>query len=214
MPLEVRPCVPADFTRAAEVERAAFADNPFTDLLFPGPFPEGALEFRSQEIAKQFEEDPTTRWLKVVDTDLSSDEGGDGIAFAKWNVYEDHAPGARPMREFGPGCNAEACKLVFGGLAAQRERILGERRSIYLHILVTDPAHGRRGAAGKLLAWGIDEAKQHKLPLYVESSVEGHELYKRYGFKDIEVRETDLSQWGAKEPHRIWAMINESAMED
>lgn len=72
---------------------------------------------------------------------------------------------------------------------------------------MTDPAYGRRGAAGLLIKWGIDEAKTNDLPLYVESSRKGHELYKRYGFKDIEAHEIDLSKFGATDLHRTWAMM-------
>lgn len=43
--------------------------------------------------------------------------------------------------------------------------------------------------------------------MYVESSPKGHELYRRHGFRDLELREVDLGKWGATQPHRIWAMI-------
>ena len=78
-----------------------------------------------------------------------------------------------------------------------------------LQILITDPAHGRRGAGGLLIKWGVDEARKYKLPLYVESSRKGHELYKRYGFRDIESHEIDLSKFGATDPHLTWAMMIE-----
>ncbi|KAK5950195.1 hypothetical protein OHC33_008663 [Knufia fluminis] len=217
MPLTVRPCTPHDLPRAVAVEKSAFASNPFTPILFPGPFPADALEFRLQEMASQMTDDPTTRWLCVVDTDRPGPteqglrgECDEGIAFAKWNLYIESSPGARPMRKFGEGCNVEACEMVFGGLARQRERCLGGRRCLYLHILVTDPAYGRRGAGGMLTQWGIDEAKKHNLPCYVESSTVGHELYKRLGFRDLELHSVDLSRFGATEPHETWAMIREA----
>lgn len=47
--------------------------------------------------------------------------------------------------------------------------------------------------------------------MYVESSPKGHELYQRFGFQDLELKETDLSKWGATQPHRCWAMITSVA---
>lgn len=94
MPLELYPCTPNDFPRIVQVEREAYADDQFTPILFPGPFPEGGDEFRVQDILKQSEADPTTRWVKVIDTDLPQSRG---IAFAKWNLYHDSPPPQRPM---------------------------------------------------------------------------------------------------------------------
>lgn len=124
MPLQVLPCETQDFPRAVEVEKAAWADDKFTSILFPGPFPPGMAEFRTQEMARQLQDDPTTRWLKVVDTDSLKPE--EGIAFANWHVYNDGVPKPKTTRTFGEGCNAEACELVFGGLAKQREHWIGD----------------------------------------------------------------------------------------
>ncbi|KAK5103112.1 hypothetical protein LTS08_003915 [Lithohypha guttulata] len=184
MPLKVLPCTTLDYPRSAEVERRAWAQAPFTNILFPGPFPEDMAELRAQEIAKQVEEDPTTRWLKVVDTDLSDPD--EGIAFAKWHVYADQ-----------PANVGEADHL-------ERDATLR-----HLAILATDPDHQRRGAAGLLVKWGVEEAKRYNLPLYVESSEAGHELYKKYGFKDLELHEIDMSRWGIAQPHRSWGMMIE-----
>lgn len=65
----------------------------------------------------------------------------------------------------------------------------------------------RRGAGQLLLKWGIDLAKEHGIPVYLESSPGGHELYLRNGFKDMEVSELDLTPYGLSEIHRIWIMM-------
>ncbi|KAK5083715.1 hypothetical protein LTR05_006219 [Lithohypha guttulata] len=208
MPLKVLPCTTLDYPRSVEVERRAWAQGPFTKILFPGPFPEDMAELRAQEIAKQVEEDPTTRWLKVVDTDLFDPDKG--IAFAKWHVYADQPANTGRSRSFGEGCNIEACEFVFGGVSKSRDSIIGGKNFVYLAILATDPDHQRRGAAGLLVKWGVEEAKRYNLPLYVESSEAGHELYKKYGFKDFELYEIDMSKWGIAQPHRSWGMVIET----
>lgn len=65
----------------------------------------------------------------------------------------------------------------------------------------------RRGAGGMLLKWGTDKADELGLPVYLESSPEGHNLYLKYGFQDMELHELDLSEFGVPELHRTWLMM-------
>ncbi|KAI1774002.1 acyl-CoA N-acyltransferase [Hypoxylon cercidicola] len=117
MPLGLRPADGGDARRAAEIEWAAYAPNPFNRILFPGPF--------SPEASS------STCWSKVVDTGLPEDPE-QTVAFAKWHVY---AQSPRPTnRKFGAECNVEACELLFGGIVKQRVRILGDR-PYYCHSL-------------------------------------------------------------------------------
>ncbi|KAI0482374.1 acyl-CoA N-acyltransferase [Xylariaceae sp. FL0804] len=105
MPLELLPATAEDARRAVDIEADAFASNPFTPVLFPGPFPPDAKQRRAEELAAGLRADPTgCRWLKVVDTDLDDDGGGGGgggqmIAFAKWHFY---AAAAGDEEEDGP----------------------------------------------------------------------------------------------------------------
>lgn len=78
-----------------------------------------------------------------------------------------------------------------------------------LKLLHTDPKHQRRGAASLLLQSMVDEADKLGLPVLLESSEEGHGLYQKYGFKDVEVLEIDMSKWGPGNMHLSWAMIRE-----
>ena len=136
MPLQVLPCTSQDFPRIIEVEKAAWADDPFTPILFPGPMPPGMAEFRAQEMARQLEDDPTTHWVKVVDT--SSQRPDEGVAFANWHIYENGLPKALGSRAFGEGCNVDDCEQVFCGLARQRERHIGDESCVcmvFVHFL-------------------------------------------------------------------------------
>lgn len=75
-----------------------------------------------------------------------------------------------------------------------------------MNILVTDPDHWRRGAGGMLVKWGTDLADEYGIPGYLESTEKGRRVYQRFGFKEKEVLEVDLSRFGAKEPLRAWIM--------
>ncbi|KAI2618484.1 acyl-CoA N-acyltransferase [Hypoxylon sp. NC1633] len=204
MPLEIRPATAADAKRAAEIESAAYAPNPFNAVLFPGPFPPNVLDGRAGQLAAELEKDPTARWFKVVDTDLPEPE--QMISFAKWHIYADGPPPPSP-RNFGPFCNVEACELLFGSVATQRARVLEGRPYVYLHLLHTDPKHQRRGAGGMLVQWGVEEARRLGLIAYLDASEEGHLMYQKHGFRDIELLSLDMSQWGPTQKHNIWSMI-------
>ncbi|KAI2619375.1 acyl-CoA N-acyltransferase [Hypomontagnella submonticulosa] len=204
MPLELKPATEADAKRAAIIERDAYAPNPFSRILFPGPFPPEALDGRAGFLATELKEDSTTRWLKVVDTDLPEDE--QMIAFAKWHIYTEKPKPTAP-RTFGPGCNVEACEMLFPGIAAQRMRILGDKPYVYLSLLHTDPKHQGRGAGGMLVTWGVDEARKLGLIAYLESTEAGHSVYAKCGFRDVECMSLDMSKWGATEMHNTWSMI-------
>lgn len=119
MPLVLEPAVEADAPRIVEIERLAYASNPLTPILFPGPFPPEATENRAEGLIKQFREDPTVRWIKVVDT-----ETNELAAFAKWEIIDGPKETVR-TRQFGPGCNVEACEEFFGGIHRKREQLMG-----------------------------------------------------------------------------------------
>ncbi|KAH8675775.1 putative GNAT family acetyltransferase [Xylariales sp. PMI_506] len=217
MPLELKSVVPGDAYRAAEIEALSYAPNSFTTLLFPGPMPENAREMRAQGFIKEIEEATTLRCLKVVDTDLA-DGPEQMVAFARWHIYLEpqtpSPPSATTSRAARPGCNDEACDMLFGGIELRKQEIMGGKPYVYLQTLYTDPKHQRRGAASMLIKWGLEEAQKLGLPAFLDASEEGHSVYTKMGFKDIDLQELDFSKWGAKQTHKNWAMIWEPAKQN
>jgi GNAT superfamily N-acetyltransferase len=54
-----------------------------------------------------------------------------------------------------------------------------------LDLCAVDPAYQRRGVAGKLVQWGLDEAKRRgNLECTTEGSAMGRPVYRKLGFKD------------------------------
>ncbi|KAI1176667.1 acyl-CoA N-acyltransferase [Nemania sp. FL0916] len=198
MPLVLQPATEADAVRVAEIEKEAYAPNPFNPVLFPGPFPTPApgQNPRAAELAKHLLDDPSTRWLKVVDTDIAaSEDNKQMIGFAQWNI-NDGSERPAPPRGFGPGCNVPACEALFGGLHQMRAKHFASRKHVHLRLLHVDPAHQRKGAGRMLVMWGVDEAKKLGLPAFLESSEVAHSLYLSCGFRDIDVQAIDCTQWG------------------
>ena len=108
--------------------------------------------------------------------------------------------GRRDLR-LTAGTLSPACRLFF--LSFFTHRLLD------LKLLHTDPKHQGRGAGGMLVRWGVEEARRRGVPAYLESSEAGHSLYRKYGFRDLELQSLDFSRWGATQKHNTWAMIYE-----
>ncbi|KIW94951.1 uncharacterized protein Z519_04931 [Cladophialophora bantiana CBS 173.52] len=180
MSLVLRPADEADAPRIVEIERLAYASNPLNPILFPGPFPAEATAERAEGLVKQLHEDPTIRWMKVLDTGT-----GEIAAFAKWNIIKEPREPSR-ARQFGPGCNVEACEEFFGGIHRKRNELMGGKAYCLLDLLQTDPKYQGRGAGGMLIKWGLDIADELRLPAYLESSPAAHNLYQKFGFRDID----------------------------
>ncbi|KAF6818197.1 acetyltransferase [Colletotrichum plurivorum] len=204
MTIEVQPVLVADLRRCAEIEQQAFAESPLNDVLFPGGRAEDGLGSRTDDLAKELREDPTVRMFKAVDTDLEGDQAI--VGWSKWNVHESGMPAAKD-RVSPPSANDEAYRMMFVGLDQMRERLMGGKPCVYLHILVVDPKHQRRGVGVQMMTWGMQEAVRLGIPVYLESSVSGHRLYQKVGFKDVEERRVDFSKFGMAAPHSNWAMI-------
>ncbi|KAK2779607.1 GNAT family [Colletotrichum kahawae] len=204
MPIDVQPIVAAELRRCAEIEHDAFAESPSYPVLFPGPLPDDPLALRVEGLEKELREDPTVRFLKAVDTELQGDEAI--VAWAKFNSYPEGLPVPKP-RVPPPGSNTEACTALFVGIDKMRERLMTGKPCVYLHILVTDPKHQRRGAGLQLMTPLMQEAVRLGVPAYLESSVPGHRLYQKAGFRDIDEHRVDFSKFGQETPHLNWAMI-------
>ncbi len=56
----------------------------------------------------------------------------------------------------------------------------------YLEFLATRPGEQGKGAAGKLLKWGLQKADEDGTEAYLEASPDGKPIYEHYGFEEVE----------------------------
>lgn len=67
-----------------------------------------------------------------------------------------------------------------------------------LMILVTTPAHRRRGAASLLVEWGTQRSDEHGLKCVLMASEAGLGVYLKHGFKVVREVEMDLRPYGVE----------------
>ena len=64
-------------------------------------------------------------------------------------------------------------------------------------MLITDPAHQRRGAGKLLINWGTAIADKANLPSILEASEVGRPLYMSHGFVPVEEEVFDLKKYSS-----------------
>lgn len=59
----------------------------------------------------------------------------------------------------------------------------------------TQPEYQRRGIASMLMKWGTDKLEEMRWPGIIVSTDQGHGLYVKHGFREVEHWEVDMGQW-------------------
>ena len=57
------------------------------------------------------------------------------------------------------------------------------------------PAHQRKGIGSAMLRHGFEKLGAAEVPIWLITQMNGHELYKKFGFEEVEVVDVDLSEY-------------------
>ncbi|KAH8731535.1 hypothetical protein GQ44DRAFT_822446 [Phaeosphaeriaceae sp. PMI808] len=212
MGLVVLPLVESDLSEFVRIALAAFSTNGMTALLKPSPIPSDYHEKTIEKHLKSFREEPDVHYLKVIDTEL----GGRIIACAKWRINrnertEDQIKSMLPV----PGLEEEgrpAAQDFYWYLNWARREFMGTKPFFFLHVLITDPEHHRRGAGAMLIQWGTSQADDARLPSFLEATLIGRPLYARMGFEPRHEEVFDLTKYGLQGTDTTTVMIREPSV--
>jgi len=137
-------------------------------------------------------EDPCAHSL-VITTPTPGSTKEQVIAWCKWN-----APSPKPLNadlpEWPEGADVELANDFFGNLFTMHMKITEQRKHWYLELVATRPEWQGKGAAGKLMRWGLEQADEARLETYLEASPDGKLIYEHFGFKEVERMVVDLSE--------------------
>ncbi|PGG98680.1 hypothetical protein GX51_06687 [Blastomyces parvus] len=203
--ITVLPAQLEDAAALAKVEGDAFSTDPVTMTLF-GPYNPESSTFRAKELAEGMaKKDPTTHYIKAV--------LGDGtiVGLGIWHFYpdEESSNGAKRVdldkKEWGPGANVDACRDFFGQIYKMRDRMRGQRHA-FLSCIATNIAHQGLGAGSAMLQYGVDIADKDNLPGWLEASQQAHNLYKKFGFEDVDSFTLEFSKYGGEGERPIFGM--------
>ncbi|KAF6837088.1 GNAT family protein [Colletotrichum musicola] len=201
----------ADFHQAAEVSINAFGhqvrDGVYM-LMNPGWDNPAGVAASGERIAARFravttdnQGRPNTIFLKatIPDPDNSGKRriAGAAIWMQASNVEGHGEPNPTDMKkalgleELYPGNEAEQRYLAqcIGSLHKRRAEVVREKEKasppavFVLDMCAVDPKFQGRGAAKKLVQWGLDEAKRRGLEAILEGSTMGRRVYVKLGFK-------------------------------
>jgi len=117
------------------------------------------------------------------------------IAWAKWA-----SPSPKPLSidlpQWPEGSDVAIANHFFGNLFTRRKRIMGERKHWYLECIATSPGWQGKGAAGKLIRWGLEKVDEEGVEAYLEASPDGKPIYEHFGFGEVERLVVDLEGRG------------------
>ncbi|THY50228.1 hypothetical protein D6C97_07083 [Aureobasidium pullulans] len=185
---------PNDFDSIVALEFKTFTD-PHLREIFMGPDTPDGHAHLSSFYQKTLHTNASDVWVKVEEK-----KTGKIVGASNWRVHMGSVPKHELAEEdLGWGwleCDEEKLNKVKGvitGIMGVRKRLFTEPYC-QLHICFTDPDYQRRGIGSMMLQWGSDLADQLFLPSWVEASPAGNFLYRKFGYKDIEVNESGEMQ--------------------
>ncbi|KAJ5633559.1 hypothetical protein N7528_001401 [Penicillium herquei] len=210
---QILPATADDFYALAEVEavsnlaatKTALESN-ITYLMFGQPKTEACNKDRANGLNEMLTSDPAMKNYKAV---VQDENGQDKIvAWAQWGFYTE-VPVIKDWadREWPEGANAAACNGIIAGISSARKKHMAGKPHAFLQVLATLPEYRCKGIASSMLKQGIAEAKEKGLnDFFLTASADGHDLYAKYGFRDIEHLDLDIEKYGGVGDARVIAM--------
>lgn len=218
----VLPALATDISDVYNAYFQAFKTNPITTALFPHASAEDMTnpesEFRKGHTAHTqtwWQEGAKTQYtLKCVDSSTGKIAG-----MALWDVYL--TPSDWKKGEIGwlQGEEKERAESLIMPLWETRAKLWDNERYVYCHVVAVAPEYQKKGVGKLLVDFGIEVARQARLPIYCESSQEGLRLYEQKGFKHLvgalKKKETGFEgQEGGEEDVPLLVWVPEGAQEE
>ncbi|KAF2711371.1 acyl-CoA N-acyltransferase [Pleomassaria siparia CBS 279.74] len=146
-------------------------------------------------------------YLKCVDNTTNT-----VIAGARWRYLGHLSPtgaalprtweevdASLPVPEPYPESNPILFNKVFRTFNANKKEVMGTRPHYVLDTLVTLPQHHRRGAGALLVAWGCKKADELGVEAFLEASLMGVPLYKKFGFVPVKEVNINAKEFGGND---------------
>ncbi|KAJ6115256.1 acyl-CoA N-acyltransferase [Penicillium sp. IBT 16267x] len=171
-----------DIPAMTEIWYAAFTQSHVREAIPDTP---GVRKWFADCTANDLTERPYQTYLKILDLESKDNEGKPRmVAWGKWDQSMPNERGPRFFLPWSEDMMPDRCDLAFDGFEANRKKVMGEERHIFLDTLCTHPDYWRRGAGSMIVKWGCDLADQEGISAYLDASKNGAPLYEKFGFVD------------------------------
>jgi ribosomal protein S18 acetylase RimI-like enzyme len=181
MPLTLRPATAEDATQLTDIYFSAFTIDAISLLVFPRST-RAPWDWWHASILDEVA-DPHSHFLCI--TDPSSPTPEKILSYCKWNSPFAPLPTVSDLPSWPEGGDHALANHFFGSLVSSHERIMRGRKHWYLELVATRPECQGKGAAGKLLRWGIERADEEGTEAYLEASPDGKPIYEHLGFREV-----------------------------
>ncbi|KAJ5771976.1 hypothetical protein N7520_002505 [Penicillium odoratum] len=172
-----------------------------------GPPNEENHRFRAKGLADKLQKDPTMRNYKAV---VEEDGKEKIVAWAEWNFYTEVEPIKDWVDIDWPAtANGAACNDIIGKFTALRQKYMSGKRYAFLQVLATLEEYRGKGIGSAMIKHGLAEAEELGLSdLWLTASADGHDLYAKFGFRDIEptLSPEDIVKYGGSGDPNVMAM--------
>lgn len=209
-PFQILTAESKDIPRIMEIQFSAFENDPYQEALFPGD--QSSSFVRQGAISrteKYWSSDPTARW-KICKDSLNKDSV---LGFALWNIYSEQRPESewkkQPEVDWCEGREKEIATNFLSMNARLRQKLWGGKPYILLNLLCIHQDFQRRGAGMALMKWGIELADEMSLPIHIEASAAGFGLYKKMGFRQVEIAIVKKEEWDGDHDREYIAMVRD-----
>lgn len=209
------PCTPADYAAVAKIYVKAFRPGEVYPICFPTA--ESLVCEWSIERNKKLAKFPEQRCFVLKEAAT-----GKVAAFIQWAMphtlsaeektqrkREKEMEGEREDKGYPKGANHAACKAFFDAVGAKWE-VHADYTDMYMvNLLATDPNYQRRGLARRLLGEVLALADTEGKRALIGATADGHPLYLKLGFEDVDLIDIDLRPFGGKSVTRQWVQIRQ-----
>ncbi|KAK2813729.1 hypothetical protein FQN50_000127 [Emmonsiellopsis sp. PD_5] len=184
----------SDWDEILDGHYRAFAEEAFCGLRRGPDTPQNRQIFK-QQLVDGYLTQSNSVWLKVIDVNNERKI----LGVANYKVKPTYVPleKTEPDAEMVWLEDAEDKRILAAmitDIVARRLRNVKEGH-IFLETLFVLPEFQGRGIASQLLKWGRDLADHLMVPIWLESSIEAHNLYLHHGFDDVEPSRMVMGKW-------------------
>jgi predicted GNAT family N-acyltransferase len=217
----VVPARPDDIEAIARLQFESCSTNPGFRTIFPKGASPAAVQHVVSMMEKDMDEDQTAHFMIVKDG-LT----GEVVSYAIWNFItprKEEEIEAEMLKDAFPwpeDANAEAGNTMMHNTIRKKHEVLAkwfgmgspyacmlgliiQRHSSLtrtdLSVIGTSAKHRKQGAASLLVKWGTERADDYNLPSYLEASKAGYNLYRKYGFAEVDNLAIEISRWGGED---------------